>query len=102
MADHLVIYYNDSIDSDNWASALALIKATAQKQNTRVIWIAEPRQVSFGLFMEKDKQDKCLQLIKEHFPKKQPAFKVLLAGLLREQDIANLPDSDREIVSLSP
>ncbi|KAG4275185.1 hypothetical protein FPRO04_14431, partial [Fusarium proliferatum] len=44
LGEDLVIYYNDSIDSDNFAAAMALLKATQWKPNVRVIWILEPRQ----------------------------------------------------------
>ncbi|KAJ0136969.1 Uncharacterized protein HZ326_20045 [Fusarium oxysporum f. sp. albedinis] len=54
MGDDLVIYYNDSIDSDNLAAAMALFKATCWKPTVRVLWILEPRQVCFGLSMTMD------------------------------------------------
>lgn len=102
----VVIYYNDSIDSDNTASALALALAVAHKPNTRVIWILEPRQVSLGLSMSKEETARCLELIKEHPSSVRGThFKVLLGGLLEEKDLASfqcLDASDRELASLKP
>ncbi|KAM5353438.1 hypothetical protein ACJ41O_000088 [Fusarium nematophilum] len=104
MGERLVIFYNDSIDSDNWAAARALIRATADSPGTRLIWVFEPRQVSFGLTMSAEQQRRCLELIARYFPSRGKPFKVLLGGLLNEGDVAGideLADDDREILRLA-
>lgn len=102
LGEDLVIYYNDSIDSDNLAAAMALFKATQWKPNVRVIWILEPRQVCFGLSMTVDQIARCKELIKQHFPSVENPFKTLLNGDIKQQDIddiKDLTDDDRKIVS---
>lgn len=90
---NLVIYYNDCIDSDNITSALALLRDTQRKAaaaaagGTRIVWILEPRQVALGLGMSKAQTEECKALIKEHFPDRGLPFKVLLGGLLDDDDI---------------
>lgn len=103
MNEDVVIYYNDSIDSDNTAGALALALALVHRPNTRVLWILEPRQVSLGLSMSKEETARCLELIKEHPSSARGSpFKILLGGLLEEKDLASfecLDASDRELAS---
>lgn len=102
MGDDLVIYYNDSIDSDNLAAAMALFKATYWKPTVRVLWILEPRQVCFGLSMTMDQITRCKELIKQHFPSFENPFKTLLNGDIKQQDIDDIKDltkDDRKIVS---
>ncbi|KAK2122117.1 hypothetical protein NOF04DRAFT_1316671 [Fusarium oxysporum II5] len=97
----LVIYYNDSIDSDNLAAASALFNATYQRSNTRVLWILEPRQVRFGLSMAKADMDRCKDLISQYFPSQKDLSKCLLNGSLKKEDIDVIPDltlGDREIL----
>lgn len=104
MGQDLVLYYNDSIDSDNWAGALALMRQFDGVANTSVVWILEPRQVSLGLSMTAEQRGKCLELIKAHFPGKGMPFKVLLGGLLEQADIdaiEGLSAEDRKLVSLN-
>ncbi|EXK77963.1 hypothetical protein FOQG_17346 [Fusarium oxysporum f. sp. raphani 54005] len=101
MGGNLVIYYNDDIDSDNLAAAMALFKATYQKQNTRVLWILEPRQVCFGLSMTKAQMDRCIFLIEQCFPSVKSPFKTLLNGAIKMEDINDIKDltpADREIL----
>jgi hypothetical protein len=103
MGEDLVIYYNDSIDSDNLAAAMALFKATHFKPGARVLWILEPRQVCFGLSMTMDQISRCKELIKQHFPSVENPFKTLLNGDIKKQDIDDIKDltkADRKIVSL--
>lgn len=104
--EDVVIFYNDSIDSDNTAGALALVLALADRPNTRVLWILEPRQVSLGLSMSKEETARCLELIKSHpSTARGTAFKILLGGLLDEKDLASfgcLNASDRALVSSHP
>lgn len=84
--EDVFIFYNDSVDSDNAASALALAKVPLSP-NTKVIWILEPRQVSFGLSMSKDDTERCLQLIESHPSyKSEKPLRILLGGLLDEKD----------------
>lgn len=104
MGENLVIYYNDSIDSDNLAAAMALWKATYQRPNTRLIWIIEPRQVCFGLSMTAEQVSKCKDLIQEHFASLGNPFRVLLGGLIDQADLDNikgLTETDRQLVSYS-
>ncbi|KAF5230795.1 hypothetical protein FANTH_13687 [Fusarium anthophilum] len=78
LGEDLVIYYNDSIDSDNLAAALALFKP-----NVRVLWILEPRQ---------------------HFPSIENPFKTLLNGDIKPQDIGFIKDltkDDRKILEMA-
>lgn len=104
MSKDIVIYYNDSIDSDNTAGALALAMALVHRPDTRVLWILEPRQVSLGLSMSKEEIARCLELIKQcPSSARGTPFKILLGGLLEEKDLANfecLDASDRELASL--
>lgn len=105
MCENLVIYYNDSIDSDNLAAAMAMWKATYQRPNTRVIWILEPRQVCFGLSMTAEQTSKCEDLIKRHFTFVGNPFKVLLGGLIEQKDLDDtkgLGQADRELVNSLP
>ena len=102
MGENLVIYYNDSIDSDNLAAAMALWKATYQRPNTRLIWIIEPRQVGFGLSMTAEQVSKCKDLIQQHFESLGNPFKVLLGGLINQTDLDNikaLTEVDRQLVA---
>ncbi|KLO80687.1 uncharacterized protein LW93_8931 [Fusarium fujikuroi] len=104
LGEDLVIYYNDSIDSDNLAAAMALFKATQWKPNVRVIWILEPRQVCFGLSMTVDQITRCKELIKQHFPSVENPFKTLLNGDIKQQDIddiKDLTDDDRKILEMA-
>lgn len=102
-SDRLVIFYDDLTDSDNWIAA-RFVHKWASTNGWRVIWIVEPRQVSFGLDMTEEQKSKCQKLIQKHFPDKgnRNAFKVLLAGLIDDQDLAKvkLDEADRELVSL--
>ncbi|KAG5753508.1 hypothetical protein H9Q70_003851 [Fusarium xylarioides] len=104
LGEDLVIYYNDSIDSDNLAAAMALYKATHWKPNVRVIWILEPRQVCFGLSMTMDQITRCKELIKQHFPSVENPFKTLLNGDIKQQDVDNIKDltkDDRKILEMA-
>ncbi|KAF5008133.1 hypothetical protein FDECE_5569 [Fusarium decemcellulare] len=104
MGERIIIFYNDSIDSDNWAAARALIRATARSPNTRIVWIFEPRQVSFGLAMSAEQQRRCLELITKHFPSRGKPFKVLLGGLLSDRDVNDLEglsEDDKAILRLA-
>ncbi|EMT62439.1 hypothetical protein ACKRZS_005299 [Fusarium odoratissimum] len=104
MGDDLVIYYNDSIDSDNLAAAMALFKATYWKPTVRVLWILEPRQVCFGLSMTMDQITRCKELIKQHFPSFENPFKTLLNGDIKQQDIDDIKDltkDDRKILEMA-
>ncbi|KAK7217736.1 hypothetical protein V2G26_005739 [Clonostachys chloroleuca] len=91
-SEDLTIYYNDSIDSDNAAAALALLKEVAQRRPAeRVIWILEPRQVAWGPSMGKEESDKCKKLLIKYFPDKYKtdydAFKALLGSRLKEKTL---------------
>ncbi|KAF4963091.1 hypothetical protein FSARC_8864 [Fusarium sarcochroum] len=104
MCENLVIYYNDSIDSDNLASALALWKATYRRPNTRVLWIHEPRQVCFGLSMTAEQKSRCQDLLQKHFTCPDGTFKVLLGGLLKQEALDNieeLEEADRELLQMA-
>ncbi|SCV61337.1 uncharacterized protein FFFS_15906 [Fusarium fujikuroi] len=104
LGEDLVIYYNDSIDSDNLAAAMALFKAMQGKLNVRVIWILEPRQVCFGLSMTADQITRCKELIQRHFPFVKNPFKTLLNGDIKQQDIddiKDLTDGDRKILEMA-
>ncbi|KAM0213504.1 hypothetical protein ACHAPA_003810 [Fusarium lateritium] len=104
MSDNLIIYYNDSIDSDNLAAAMALFRATFQRPNTRVLWILEPRQVCFGLSMTAEQVSKCKSLIQQHFASLGNPFRVLLGGLINQTDLDNtngLTESDRELLQMA-
>ncbi|KAF5664040.1 hypothetical protein FHETE_7249 [Fusarium heterosporum] len=101
MGKNLVIYYNDSIDSDNLAAAMALFKAAFYKPNTRILWILEPRQVCFGLSMTPEQVSQCKNLIQQHFASLGDPFKVLLGGLINQQDLDNvkgLTGPDRKLL----
>ncbi|VUC28739.1 unnamed protein product [Clonostachys rosea] len=91
-SENLTIYYNDSIDSDNAAAALALLKEIAQRRpGERVIWILEPRQVAWGPGMGKEESDNCKKLLIKYFPDKYKtdfdAFKALLGSRLKEKKL---------------
>uniref|UniRef100_A0A0B7KHW6 Uncharacterized protein n=1 Tax=Bionectria ochroleuca TaxID=29856 RepID=A0A0B7KHW6_BIOOC len=91
-SEDLTIYYNDSIDSDNAAAALALLKEVAQRRPTeRVIWILEPRQVAWEPSMSKEESDRCKELLTMYFPDKyktdHDAFKALLGSRLKEKKL---------------
>ncbi|KAM0554715.1 hypothetical protein ACHAPJ_006786 [Fusarium lateritium] len=104
MGENIVIYYNDSIDSDNLAAAMALWKATYQRPNTRVLWILEPRQVCFGLSMTAEQVSKCKELIQRHFASLGNPFKVLLGGLINQKDldeIKGLGEAERELLQMA-
>ncbi|RBA12815.1 hypothetical protein FPRO05_14091 [Fusarium proliferatum] len=104
LGEDLVICYNDFIDSDNLAAAMALFKATQWKPNVRVIWILEPRQVCFGLSMTVDQITRCKELIKQHFSSIENPFKTLLNGDIKQQDIddiKDLTDDDRKILEMA-
>ncbi|KAF5684739.1 hypothetical protein FCIRC_3822 [Fusarium circinatum] len=104
LGEDLVIYYNDSIDSDNLAAALALFQAARWKPNVRVIWILEPRQVCFGLSMTMDQITRCKELIKQHFPSVDNPFKTLLNGDIKQQDVDDIKDltkDDRKILEMA-
>jgi hypothetical protein len=98
----LVIYYNDCIDSDNLASALALVDVMKTRPATQVLWILEPRQVCLGLGMTNDESDECKRLIGTHFNKPVSPTKVLVGGLLSESEIEAVTDiSDQERILVS-
>ncbi|KAL2682352.1 hypothetical protein Neosp_006802 [[Neocosmospora] mangrovei] len=104
MGERIIILYNDSIDSDNWAAQRAVIRATSRESNTRIIWIFEPRQVSLGLNKSAEQQSRCLKLIIKHFPDHGKPFKVLLGGLLTEKDVQSVPglsEEDKETLRLA-
>ncbi|KAJ4127287.1 hypothetical protein NW754_013714 [Fusarium falciforme] len=104
MRERIIILYNDSIDSDNWAAQRAVIRATSRESNTRIIWIFEPRQVSLGLNKSAEQQSRCLKLIIKHFPDHGKPFKVLLGGLLTEKDVQSVPglsEEDKETLRLA-
>ncbi|KAH7323143.1 hypothetical protein B0I35DRAFT_427188 [Stachybotrys elegans] len=99
-ADNLVIFYNDFIDSDNLAAALALARATNKRAATRVVWILEPRQVSLGLDMTPDQIARCKALLQKYFASRGNPFKLLLGGLLDQHDVDSISDIDAEERSL--
>ncbi|KAJ3469769.1 hypothetical protein MRS44_003834 [Fusarium solani] len=104
MGERIIILYNDSIDSDNWAAQRAVIRATSGESNTRIIWIFEPRQVSLGLNKSTEQQGRCLELIIKHFPDHKRPFKVLIGGLLTEKDVQSVPglsEEDKETLRLA-
>ncbi|KAM0352906.1 hypothetical protein ACHAPU_001789 [Fusarium lateritium] len=104
MGENLVIYYNDSIDSDNLAAAMALFRATFHRPSTRVLWILEPRQVCFGLSMTAEQVSQCKSLIQQHFTSLGNPFRVLLGGLINQEDLDNikgLTKSDRELLQMA-
>ncbi|KAL3599815.1 hypothetical protein FPOAC2_04043 [Fusarium poae] len=104
MGETLFIYYNDFIDSDNLAAAMALWKATHKRPDTRLIWIIEPRQVCFGLSMTAKQVSRCQHLIQEHFPSLGNPFKVLLGGLIEQVDLDNikgLTKADRHLLKMA-
>ncbi|KFG84829.1 hypothetical protein MANI_029817 [Metarhizium anisopliae] len=92
MYQNVVIYYNDSVDSDNLAAAMALMRAMETRPNTRLLWIVEPRQVSFGLSPTKDQQDECEKVVKKHFPARGNPWKILFGGLLSESDLNGIEE----------
>ncbi|KAI8648916.1 hypothetical protein NCS56_01508500 [Fusarium sp. Ph1] len=80
MGERIIILYNDSIDSDNWAAQ---------------------RAVSLGLNKSAEQQSGCLKLIIKHFQDHGKPFKVLLGGLLTEKDVQSVPglsEEDKETV----
>ncbi|KAG9497036.1 hypothetical protein J7337_011825 [Fusarium musae] len=96
LGEDLVIYYNDSIDSDNLAAAMALYRATHWMPTVHVLWILEPRQVCFGLSMTMDQITRCKELIKLHFPSVENPFKTLLNGGIKQQDIDDIKDLTKD------
>ncbi|KAF5707528.1 hypothetical protein FMUND_11044 [Fusarium mundagurra] len=104
LGEDLVIYYNDSIDSDNLAAAMALYRATHWKPTVHVLWILEPRQVCFGLSMTPDQNARCQELMKHHFPSVENPFKTLINGDTKQQDIDDIKDltkDDRKILKMA-
>jgi hypothetical protein len=94
---NVVIFYNDCIDSDNLASALALVDVMKTRPATQVLWILEPRQVRLGLGMTNDEIAGCKRLIGKHFNKPVTPTKVLVGGMLSESEIDAVTDiSDQE------
>ncbi|KAM6508388.1 hypothetical protein FALCPG4_018252 [Fusarium falciforme] len=96
MGERIIIHYNDSIDSDNWAAQRAVIRVTSRESNARIIWIFEPRQVSLGLNKSAEQKSRCLELINKHFPGHGKPFKVLLGGLLTKKDVQSVPGLSKE------
>lgn len=102
MCRDLFIYYNDTIDSDNWAAALALMRAMGESANSRIVWILEPRQVLFCPTIASHQQARCQELITRHFAQLGNPFKVLLGGLLKEaqiEAIEGLSPDDKQLVT---
>ncbi|KAH7459910.1 hypothetical protein FOMA001_g19884 [Fusarium oxysporum f. sp. matthiolae] len=99
---NLVIWYNDYSDSDNLASAIAIMKFYGNRADTKVVYIQEPRQVFFGSRFTEQEVQRCRQLIETHFPKLGKPHKVLLGGLLKNSHIdnnKNIFGDDREMAS---
>ncbi|KFA71018.1 hypothetical protein S40288_10414 [Stachybotrys chartarum IBT 40288] len=93
----VVIFYNDCIDSDNLASALALADAMKTRRATQVVWILEPRQVHLGLGMTNEEIEECKRLIGTHFETVETPTKVLVGGMLTETQVNAVTDiSDQE------
>lgn len=100
----VIIYYNDSVDSDNITAALALLRHTERRRpDARIVWILEPRQVALGLGMTGQEIAECKGLIQEHFADRGNPFKVLLGGLLSQREIdgvqERLSEEQRKLVS---
>lgn len=100
----VIIYYNDSVDSDNITAALALLRHTERRRpDARIVWILEPRQVALGLGMTGQEIAECKGLIQEHFADRGNPFKVLLGGLLSQREIdgvqEKLSEEQRKLVS---
>lgn len=95
----LVIYYNDPIDSDNWAGLKAFNEIYGNGPHFDAIYILEPRQVSLGLKMTPEERDQCQALIKTHFPCRGSPFKVLMGGLLSRDDIDHFSPEEKKLVS---
>jgi hypothetical protein len=105
MGDDIFIFYDDLIDSDNWATALFILRAALKNPSIRVIWIVEPRQVAFGLSMTGAQIAGCQELLKKYFPAYPNTFKTLLGGLLKQSDLDGLKGLtrvDRDLVSTTP
>jgi hypothetical protein len=103
MTEEIVVYSNDFADSDNWATAELLQYFAARNPSVRLIWIAEPRHVSFGSSMTQEQRDACIGLLKTHFSSHNPN-ETLLSGALQLSELdklEGLSEDDLELVSSS-
>ncbi|KAI0868313.1 hypothetical protein GGS24DRAFT_482790 [Hypoxylon argillaceum] len=87
MDKDIIIYHNDLTDSDNWATARFLQRATLENPSIDVIWIVEPRPVSLGLSMTKNQIDACRELLELYFPSYEDSYKLLRGGFLQQSDL---------------
>ncbi|KAH7201241.1 hypothetical protein DER44DRAFT_669232 [Fusarium oxysporum] len=97
---NLVIWYNDYSDSDNLASAIAIMKFYGNRADTKVVYIQEPRQVFFGSGFTEREVQRYHELIETYFPRLGNPRKVLLGGLLKKSHIddnKNIFKDDREM-----
>lgn len=95
MDEHVIIYYNDLIDSDNWVTAKFLQDAAQSLPSTRVIWIIEPRRVSLGRPVTAGTLGECTVLMEKSGLTDRPkGLKVAIGGLLTEERIAALAVKD--------
>lgn len=101
MDKDIIIYHNDLTDSDNWATARFLQRATLENPSIDVIWIVEPRPVSLGLYMTKKQIDACRELLELYFPSYEDSYKLLRGGFLQQSDldkIEGLTKQHRDLV----
>jgi hypothetical protein len=89
MADEILVYDNDSTDSDNWATAVTLQRIVPRNPSVELIWIYEPRHANFECFMTPEQTSACLELIRTYFSSRNP-MKTLLRGDLQLSDLDKL------------
>lgn len=85
--ENLVIFYDDLLRSDTIPAALAVVREAQAKPNTRIVWIVEPRHVAVGFHMTDEEIAACKALLAEHFPLHGDPAKVLLGGLLLQDEL---------------
>jgi len=106
---HLLIYYNDLSDSDNWAVARFLLDAAARDPSVEVVWIVEPRQVALGYPpVDQTARNGIVEVLTRCFPElvlegdNRAIQKLVVTGELQEEQISpfrrELDDDEFDLV----
>lgn len=107
----LSIFLNDFTDADNEAAAVLWAWAMAPRPDIKAIYIAEPRHVNLGYYMNSKDFGRCIGLVAKlqpPVPGGDPPLTIVLGGRMTRDVIDNpdltvdgkpLTEADRDLVS---
>lgn len=91
----LFIFLNDFTDADNEAAALVWARALELNPHIKGIYIAEPRHVNLGYYMNASDFGRCITLVNKLSPRADDnisAVRIVLGGWVLNDEYINRPD----------